>query len=766
MSGRDDLVLGFEGHETTHAGAARAEMRPWDRQSQLAAVGQPRPRLEAAEKVTGRARYSYDVRFPDLIYAKMLGAPHASARVKRVDLSKAKALAGVLYVEDFTARGGFAKQISYAGQPVAGVAAKDERVLADALALIEVDYEVLPHVTSTDAAMAEGAPVVKGRGNVTGGRPQGNLRAVEEAHKRAAKVVEAEYRTQVQTHSCLESHGCVAKWEGDHLTVWASTQGTFATQRSLARALGVAPSKVRVITEHMGGGFGSKFGADFWDEFCARAAKETGKPCRLMLDRAEEHLAGNRPDSIQRCRFSAAKDGELLGAEVRVWGTGGVGGGAGARNPAIYPFAATYSEQHDVFTHASRARAFRAPQHPQGVFALEGMLDELAEALEMDPLALRLRNDQHPVRREQWKVGAEAIGWSRRRPGGTGDYPLKRGLGCAAAVWKHNARPGCSVAVRIGRDGSVLVRSGAQDIGTGTRTLLATVVAEELGLPPERVAVRIGHTEDPYGHASGGSVTAPSIAPPAREAGYLAKRRLLQAIAPALGGGDAKAWDLRGGKLVGGPKELSFAQCAALLQSDAVEATGSGDNEDFRLPSYADVVAGCQFAEVEVDVELGTVRVLKVVAVQDCGLVVNPLTARSQINGGVIQGISYALFEERLLDPTSGRPVNADLLGYKVLGALDMPEIVSIPFSVANGISPTSVSSLGEPPTVPTAGAIANAVANAIGARVRSLPITPDKVLAALERGPQPGRGAGSSERGASGRGRMGARSAPGGEKK
>jgi xanthine dehydrogenase YagR molybdenum-binding subunit len=730
----DDLILGFEGQETSHKGRAAGAMRPWDRSSKLAVVGQERPRHEAPAKVTGKARYTSDVRFEDLIYARLVRSPHAAAQVKSVDLGAAKKLAGVLYTEDFTKDARWARRIRYAGQPVAGIAAINRHVLEDALALVKVEYEVQPHAVSVEAALKPDAPKVLGRGNVRGGRPRGDLKRVQALHAGAAKVVHAEYRTQVQTHSCLESHGSVAKWKGDKLTVWASTQGTFAVKRSLARSLRIRPADLTVICEHMGGGFGSKFGADLWDAFNARAAKATKRPCQLMLDRAEEHLAGNRPDSIQDCRFSVSKEGVLQGAEVRVSGTGGVGGGAGVTNPSIYRFAGTYSDQRDVFTHASRARAFRAPRHPQGVFALEGMLDELAAAIGMDPLELRQKNDPHVVRQAQWKVGAKAIGWERRKPDGASKGPLKRGLGCAAARWRHNGRPGCGVAVRIGRDGSVVVRNGSQDIGTGTRTLLAVLVAEELGLDPARIQVEIGNTKDPYGHPSGGSTTSPSIAPPAREAGYQAKVALLKAIAPVLGA-EPKGWDLKGGRLTGAPKDLSFEKCCALMQVDAVEASGRGDREDFRLPRFASEVAGCQFAEVEVDVELGTVRVLKVVAVQDCGLVVNPLTARSQINGAVIQGVSYALLEERVLDPTSGRQVNADLLGYKILGALDTPEIVSIPFSVANGITSTGVSSLGEPPAIPTAAAVANAVANAIGARVRSLPITPDKVLAALERG-------------------------------
>ncbi len=724
-----ELRLGFPGNEKkVDAPDVKDSPAPWDLGSDLAVVGKDHPRLDGALKVTGRAKYSYDIRFPGMIYAKMLRSPHASAIVRKLDLSKAKALAGVVYSE-----GAAGARIRHAGQEVCGLAAESEEILDDALALVEVEYEVLDHAATLDMAMAEGAAKVLDDGpNVRGGRAPGNLDAVAKAHAEADVVVEQEYRTQVQTHSCLETHGCVCKWEGGKLTVWASTQATFAIQSSMAQALRMPAADILVITEHMGGGFGSKFGISSWDAFCARAARETKRPCRLMLDRREEHLvAGNRPDSIQRCKFSAKRDGTLCGASVEAFGTAGNGGGAGVFNPGIYAFKAAALTQSDVLTHAGGARAFRAPSHPQGVFALEGMMDELADALGMDPLAFRKKNDRHPVRLAQYDVGAKEIGWERRVKSGSAKGPVKRGLGMASTRWGHNARPGDAVNCRIGRDGSVLFSNGSQDIGTGTRTVIAVIGAEELGLPVARVSVRLGHTSDPYGHGSGGSVTAPSIAPVVRHAAWLAKRELLAAVAAAAGG-DAGTMDLRGGRVVGGSRDLTFEQACAMMPKEAIEAQGQGRAEFFGLPRFSGEVAGVQFAEVDVDTETGAVRVVKIVAVQDCGLVVDPLLARSQISGGVIQGISYALFEERILDRATGNMVNPNLLDYKVLGAADMPEIVSIAFSVANGISPTGVSSLGEPPTVPTAGAIGNAVANAIGARVRSLPITPDKVLAAL----------------------------------
>jgi xanthine dehydrogenase YagR molybdenum-binding subunit len=721
-----DLHLGFEGHEKDVQAKVPAGMPPpWDLRTQLAVVGKDHPRIDAVAKVTGRAKYAYDTRFKDLAYAKFLRSPHAHAKVTKVDLSKAKAMKGVLYTETYEG-----STVLYAGQQVAGVAAESEEILDDALAAIDVTYEVLPCVTTVADALKEGAPgVLPDGGNLREGGAQGDLSKVEEAHKQADAVVAAEYRTQVQTHSCLETHGSVCKWEDGKLTVWSSTQSTFGVRQGMARALGIPESDVTVITEHMGGGFGSKFGPDAWDQFCARAARETRRPCRAMLDRVEEHIAGNRPDSIQKCRFSARKDGTLVAAEVHAQGTAGISaGGANVANPIIYHFPLTYSKQDTVLTNASSGRAFRAPGHPQGVFALEGMMDELAEALGMDPLELRRKNDPNEVRLAQYEVGAKEIGWHRRKKSGSDKGPLKRGLGMASARWKHNARPGTEVRCTIGRDGSVLFANGSQDIGTGTRTVIALVGAEELGLPMEAVSVRLGNTNDPYGHGSGGSVTTPSITPSVRAAAYEAKRELLKHVATAVGG-DAEQMDLKDGKVTGAPRDLSFQQACGMIPVDTVTALGRCDTS---LPAFNNEVAGVQFVEVEVDTGTGVVRVLKVVAVQDCGLVIDPLTARSQINGAVIQGISYALFEERLLDFRTGGQVNADFLGYKIAGALDMPEIVAIPFPVAQGMTSTGASSLGEPPTIPTSGAIGNAVANALGVRVRSLPITPAKVLAAL----------------------------------
>jgi len=726
------IRLGFPGNEKVIDNSFPADAPPaWGVDAKLDVVGKDHTRLDARAKVTGAAKYSYDRRFEGMVYARMLRSPHAAAQVTVIDLNGIQTMAGVVHVEAYED-----KRIRYSGDAVVAVAAETEEILDDALARIKVEYEVLPHAVTIDDALASDAPSVgKGR-NERPGRPRGDAQKVAALHEDADVVIEQQYRTQVQTHSCLETHGCTCVYKDGKLTVYASTQGTFAFRGSLARALKLDPSDVTVITEHMGGGFGSKFGADAWDVFCANVAVNTGRPCKGMLDRSAEHrIAGNRPGSIQNCKFSAKRDGTLMGGEVKAWGSAGVSArGAGVYNPAIYDFQATLHDGRDVLTNAGRGRAFRAPRHPQGVFALEGMMDELAEAIGMDPLAFRIKNDRHPVRQAQYPLGAKEIGWDRRRKSGSAKGTLRRGIGMAASRWPHTGRAGSSVRCRIGKDGSVIVANGAQDIGTGTRTVLAILAAEELGLRPDQITVQLGNTNDPPGPASGGSTTTPSITPPTRKAVVLAKRELLGAFADVVGG-DAGKMDLKGGKVVGAGKEVTFKQACAMMPEDVIETLGRGDRDLFRgRDRFAREVAGVQFAEVEVDTGTGAVRVIKVVGVHDCGRVVNTLATRSQINGGIIQGISYALLENRVLDPGSGDMLNAEFVNYKIAGALDMPEIVAIPFTVANGITPSGVSSLGEPATVPTAAAVANAVANALGVRVRSLPITPDKVLAALGR--------------------------------
>ncbi len=708
---------------------------PWGVDEALRVVGTDVPRLDGPAKATGAAVYSFDVQRPGLCFAGLVTSPHAHARVRRVDVGRAKAVPGVL-----VARAAGSEHVTYAGSIVAVVCATSEEALDDGLRAVVVDYEVLPAAVTVEDAVRDGAPQVDARApNLSDGTdPRETMRRGDpDAAWDAAEVrIEGTWRTSIQTHSCLEPHGTVVEIAPDgRATIWASTQATssFAAGGAMAGALGVPASRIRVLTEHMGGGFGSKFGAQEWDVLAASLARETGRPVRLFLTRREEHLiGGNRPDSIQRMELGGTKDGRITVLRGDVLGTAGnAAGGAGSSNVMIYELPAVRMRQRTVRTHTGRAQAFRAPRHPQGSFALEGAIDRFAHAAGLDPLDVRKRNDRHPIRAIQWDLAAERVDWANARGHGgrRADGPWRRGVGCAAATWSNAGRGDWRVDLKVTADGRVVASNGVQDIGTGTATLIAILVAEELGIPVAHVDVRIGDTTFPPGPGSGGSTTAPSIGPAAREAALRAREGVRTLLAEAWGveGADV-AW--RDGRFVNGSRSATFAEGARLVGAAGLSVSG------FRRPNFDGAyreTAGCQMAEVAVDIETGIVRVERVVAVHDAGRIVNTLAARSQVNGGVLQGISYALYEERRLDRARGDMVNPNFDTYRITGLADTPRIDVVLTSVVSGFNSAGIMGLGEPATVPTAAAIAGAVYDAIGVQVTELPMTPARVLAALE---------------------------------
>ena len=754
---------------------------------QLKSIGKPTPRVDGRAKVTGAAKYTADIKLPGMLYARMLTSPQPHAKVKSIDVAAAEKLPGVKAIHVLERVLGVAQEkgeeqnkyplIRFAGQPIAAIAADTQQHADDAARAIKVDYEILPFVTDIEKARQNDAPLVfagqaeqKGTagggggpsglsqsGNVRGPAKGGNLRdgGIDEKFKDADVIVETEYHTAVQTHAALETHGVVADFKPDMLTVWASTQGTSSVRDELANIFELPKSKVRVITEYMGGGFGAKFGAGNWGVLATHLSKKAGAPVRLMCDRREEHRStGNRPSSNQKYKIGAKKDGKLVAIQCINYGTAGVGTGAGATAVAqnIYPCPAIYTEDYDVFTHAGPAAAFRAPGHPQAAFGFEQSIDELAEKLGIDPLALREVIDHSEARAVERKIGAEKIGWSNRKPAGSDAGPIKRGIGMAQSIWYRNSSRDSNCEVRITHDGSVELLSGVQDIGSGIRTVLAQTVAEELGLKPADITVKIGDTSYPNGPGSGGSVTTNSISPVARNAAWEVKQKMLKQIAPKLG---VSADDLTfaDGKIVARSdpsKAISFKSAAAKLDTETISATAHR-SQDYRVTedgppppgepgqrprgrrgAGSGGLGGVQFVQVAVDTETGVIKVEKVVAVHDCGRPMNPLTTESQINGGVIQGLSYALYENRILDRNTGLMVNPNLEQYKIAGAKEMPEIEPILIEQYWGRSSTDAAGIGEPCTVPTAAAIGNAVYNAIGVRVRQTPMTPAAVLAAL----------------------------------
>lgn len=710
------------------------------------------PRVDGPLKVTGHALFTVDVRLPGMLHGRIVRSPYARARVVFVDTTRAAAIPGVVFEE--TGK----KQVRYHGEAVLALAAPTAAAADDAVRATTILYEPLSPVLDLDQALAPGAPLVwekpVGEKRTEGDAPSLGGNATQEGNRRSTKAsvkgdpdrgfaeadatIEVVVSTQVQTHVSMETHALVADWRDGELHVFASTQGVFSVRDELARVFGVPREKVVVRAPFVGGGFGSKFGAGDYGVLAARLSRKAGKPVRMVLDRREEFLAaGNRPSCRVRMRLGYRGNGTVTTLHYISEGTAGVATGAGTGGFArsAYGFPNVRIEESDVFTHLGPGCAMRAPGHPQGCFAVETALEELAERLAMDPLALRLANDPSEVRRHEWELGRVAIGWERRaaiseanRKAAASGFQRRRGLGCAASVWYKLVAPGSQVVVRVHRDGGVEVENGVQDIGGGIRTVIGLVVAEELGLSPAAITVKIGDTRHPFGPGSGGSMTTGSLVPAVRAAAVHAAARLRGLAAPLLGARQEEI-TLRAGELVASGKSITWKRACARMAGDHFVVTGD------RAQDYEGTdprIFGAQFAEVEVDVETGIVWVAKVVAVQDCGQPVWLPGVENQIRGGILQGISYALFEERRVDRRTGRVLNPNLETYRVLGSRDVPEIVPIVVDLWCGNNNGHVRGIGEPATVPTAAAVANAVSHALGVRMTSLPLTPQKVLAAV----------------------------------
>jgi xanthine dehydrogenase YagR molybdenum-binding subunit len=480
---------------------------------------------------------------------------------------------------------------------------------------------------------------------------------------------------------------------------------------------------VRVITEYMGGGFGSKFNAGPHGIMAAKLSQAAKAPVRLMLTRFDESLAvGNRPSSFQKIKLGALADGTLHAFDFDNYGTGGIGagaatggGGSGVVLPAPYPtykVSNTRVKQASIAVNAGPACAFRAPAHPPACYGFESAMDDLALKLGMDPLEFRLKNAPNEIHQKEFKLGAEKFGWKDKykKPGSSSGI-VRTGVGCAAASWGAGGPSRNTHGdAQINPDGSIEIRMGIQDLGTGSKTVIAVVAAEMLGLTPEQITVKVGDTNYPPGPGSGGSTTTASISPTV----YDICTKALEQLQTQTGVADARG-------------ENWFAACKKLginplvVHGDWIEGLST-------KPAY-----GVQFAEVDVDTETGLVTVKKIVAVHDCGLIVDTLTTESQINGGIIMGMGYALYEERVMDDLSGLVLNPNFETYKLSTIADVPDIEVILVNMPE----RGVIGIGEPATVPTAAAIGNAVANALGVRVSSLPITPAKILAALGKVPK-----------------------------
>ncbi len=713
-------------------------------------IGKRIPRLDGLLKASGKAKYPSDVRPEGTLFGVMLYSPYAHAKVKSIDISAAEKMPGVKAVVAIAKAG---TTLRYHGDDVAAVAAETEEQSRDAIRAIKVEYDVLPHVATEAQSMAVDAPKVFSTGNVRRGRGETKGKP-EEALAKADVTVEGTYSAPLITHVCLEPHGLTVKWDGeDKMVAWSSTQFVGGTANELAQAFQKPVGNVTVYTDYMGGGFGSKFGADIWGRTAAELSKKAGgRPVKMFLDRVQEHLAaGNRPSATAHIKMGANRDGKIVACIAEAHSTGGVNAGANLILPYIYRAVPNIRvTQSTAFTNFGGARAMRAPNHPQSCLLTEAAVDDLADKLGMDPLDFRLKNldpgsPMTPYYEAETKIGAELIGWRQKRKprGQNGTGPIKHGLGMALHTWGGGAAQGRQVSCTINPDGTVELKSATQDIGTGARTILAIIAAELLGLQPTDIISNIGNSTFPPGQPSGGSTTTPSMSPACFDAVTKARDGLFKKIA---GGLNAKPEDisLKGGQVVvGGEPVMSWKDACRKLGVSPISELGSYvmDKDGNPVPSglVSSGVGGCQFAEVAVDIETGMVRVKKIVAVQDSGLILDKLTWESQVYGGVIMGLNYGLFEERVVDPTTGRMLNPDMEWYKLAGAADIPEIIIHAYE-PDEVKARGVIGIGEPPTISTAAAIGNAVTNAIGVRVSEWPMSPRNVLNALATASREGR--------------------------
>jgi xanthine dehydrogenase YagR molybdenum-binding subunit len=678
-------------------------------QNKGASVNDDASRLDAVAKITGQARYGRDQYLPGGLFVGFIRCPYGAAELESYDEKAAKAVPGVVELEVT------GKEAQYHGHTVGYVVAESPQSLWRGVRALAPRWKRGAVKTRITDGKLE-VPDLSG----------GAKSAIESAEL----VLEAEYSTSVQTHSALETHGAVIDHKGESAICYVSTQGTFAATDGLGEAIGLPKSKYEVVCEYVGGGFGSKLnGAGKEGVTAARVAAKHKRPVYCFVNREEDHLdTGNRPSGLARVKIGFKKDGTVLGGQVRTWGGVGVsrGGGGMAVPSGRYELGEVQKEHADIQFNAGAPRPFRAPGHPQGAFVEELMLDEIATKAGIDPLELRLKLDKTDDRREMMRLGAELIGWKDRQKTGSQTSVFRRGFGMGTTTWGSRGG-GTECEVVINRDGSVEARTGTQDIGTGQRSSMGIIAAHVLGVPLSIVNVRIGRSTLPVGPGSGGSVTTPSTAPVMTVAAADARKQLLAAVAN-LSGGDASEFEIKDGQVLrGGKPHMGWKEACSKLGADQLVGRGKSDQAE-RGEGHSH---GVQFVELTVDTETGVVRVKRVVAYQSCGKTIARKMAESQIIGGVIQGISYGLFEDRILDRNVGAMVNANLEMYKIAGTMDMPHIEPVLWTKGQ----TGYKSLGEPPTIPTAGAIACAVFNAIGVPVRSLPITPDKVLAALEGG-------------------------------
>jgi xanthine dehydrogenase YagR molybdenum-binding subunit len=696
-------------------------------------IGQRLKRLDGPAKSTGRARYSSDYNPKGLLFATYLHSPYAHAKVTSIDTSDAEKSAGVKAVH-VTAPAG--TELQWQGFEIAAVAAETEEQARDAVRKIKIEYEVLPHLVKEDDLAKVGT-----RGKVAGEQIHGDP---DKAFQEAEAVSEGKYGIPVIAHCCLEPHGAIIQWTNEGVMAWPSTQDVTNWANPLAQNIKVDAANIKVKMDYIGGGFGSKFGPDAWGEVGARLSQKAGgRPVKLYLERAPElMIAGNRPSAFAHIKIGGKKDGTITAWQHESWATGGFTGGGMPPLPYViqsgFP---NYRMNHTaVSVNAGASRAWRAPNNQQAAYLTCSAMEDFAAKIEMDPMEVFKKAVEYAPKarvdlyKYQLDKAAELSDWKKLwKPRGSQKGAMRRGLGIGFSAWAgagHNSQ--CRTT--INPDGSVLVEIGTQDLGTGTRTIITQVVAESLGLPMGKVKLVIGSNDLPKDSASGGSTTVGGVSVSSRKSSVNALAKLFDAAAPALNAQPADLEAVDGHIRVKGSPNKSLTWEAACKKIGPSKISEMGENQQRQpLPGMKDAGAGgIQVADVTVDTETGVVKVNKYVAVQDCGLIINPRLAESQVAGAIIMGISTALYEERIMDAASGKYLNPDMEFYKLAGIMDVGDI-KVHMDIREENDKRGVIGLGEPPAVAICAAMGNAVANAIGIRVPNIPMSPRHVIDALE---------------------------------
>lgn len=719
--------------------AAPKDGLAWPAKDARRFLGRDVPRVDGPDKASGRAVYPHDKRFPGMVWATFVPCPLPAADVD-FDEAPARAVPGVVDVVRVCG-----DATLYLGEPIAAVAAETPEAAAEGAAalLAAATLTERPWAVTRVQALDENNKAGLARdGNVGRERTRTSGETAQVFNVQTDQIaarLDATYTVPVQHHACLETHGMVVEYYGrDDAVIHGSIQGTFALLDGPSEFLGLDAAKIEGNVQHMGGGFGSKFGIGVEGRIACELAKRLKRPVHLFMDReCEFHASGNRSANHDEISAVANGEGRVTGLLSKSDKLGGLSGGSYAWHPYIYPVDNYDVSQRSVHTNTDGNRAFRAPGHPQASFAMESLLDELGYQLGIDPVSMRLANlpegEQYGIWRRQLERVATEIGWFehdfRERPGDarwSPNRPVAIGIGFGLSVWGGGGFRGNQVDVAVDRRGRVSASVGTQDIGTGARTLVAMIVAEELDRELDEVTAHIGSTRLGMGNVSGGSVTSACLAPAVQDAAVKLRLAILERCAEELG---VQADTLRmgtGGRVESSEGAIlySWTDACGLFGAAGYSARGTWQSE-----LQASGAHGAQAAKVEVDLLTGRVRVLEMICMQDCGLVLNRLTAQSQVQGAMVQALSYALFEERLIDADLGARLNPNFEAYKLAGSRNIPAMRVI----FDEEDERGVIGLGEPPAIPGAAAIANAVHNACGVRVRDLPLTPDKVLMALE---------------------------------